>query len=42
MHFFLSRDDEVNLNVLETYKDKYKLDIGFSDHTVGTELALYL
>ena len=34
------RDNEVNLNVLETYKDKYKLNIGFSDHTVGTELAL--
>lgn len=34
------KDNEVNLNVLETYKDKYMLDIGFSDHTVGTELAL--
>ena len=34
------KDSEVNLNVLETYKKKYKLDIGFSDHTIGTELAL--
>ena len=34
------KDSEVNLNVLESYKKKYKLDIGFSDHTLGTELAL--
>lgn len=34
------RDNEANLNVLQTYKDRYKLDIGFSDHTLGTELAL--
>lgn len=33
-------DNEVNLNVLESYKKKYQLDIGFSDHTIGTELAL--
>ena len=34
------KDSEANLNVLETYKKKYKLDVGFSDHTIGTELAL--
>ena len=34
------QDAEVNLNVLESYKKKYQLDIGFSDHTIGTELAL--
>ena len=34
------KDIEANLNVLETYKKKYELEIGFSDHTLGTELAL--
>ncbi len=34
------KDEEVNLNVLETYKKKFNLEIGFSDHSLGTELAL--
>ncbi len=33
-------DIETNLNVLQTYRDRYNLNIGFSDHTLGTELAL--
>ena len=33
-------DNEVNLNVLETYKKRYGLDIGFSDHTIGIESAM--
>ena len=34
------KDEEANLNVLDTYKKRYNLDIGFSDHTRGTELPL--
>ena len=33
-------ESEANLNVLQSYKENYNLDIGFSDHTLGTELAL--
>ena len=32
-------DQYVNLNVLKTYK-KYKYDIGFSDHTLGSDAAM--
>ena len=34
------KDEEVNLNVLETYKRQFNVDIGFSDHSLGTELPL--
>lgn len=34
------KDVETNLNVLQTYKNRYNLNVGFSDHTIGTELAL--
>ena len=34
------KDKEANLNVLQTYKERYNLKVGFSDHTIGTELAL--
>ena len=34
------KDEEANLNVLDTFKKRYNLDIGFSDHTRGTELPL--
>ena len=33
-------DIETNLNVLQTYRDMYNLNIGVSDDTLGTELAL--
>jgi N,N'-diacetyllegionaminate synthase len=31
---------EVNLNVLNAFKDRYKLPIGYSDHTLGSEVAI--
>lgn len=34
------KDEEANLNVIKTYQERYKLITGFSDHTIGTELAL--
>ena len=34
------KDIEANLNVINTYRKRYNLGIGFSDHTLGTELAL--
>mgnify|MGYP006084783559 FL=1 len=32
--------EDVNLNVLKTFKDKFKLPIGFSDHTTGNISAI--
>ncbi len=34
------KDTEANLNVINTYQKRYNLGLGFSDHTLGTELAL--
>lgn len=32
--------DEVNLNVLQTFKNCYGLNVGYSDHTEGIEIAI--
>tara|TARA_B100000989_G_scaffold289757_1_gene262043 strand:+ start:6437 stop:7462 length:1026 start_codon:yes stop_codon:yes gene_type:complete len=32
--------ENINLNVLNTYKKKFKVDIGFSDHSKGFEAAM--
>ncbi len=34
------KDIEANLNVINSYRKRYNLEVGFSDHTLGTELAL--
>ena len=35
------QDDEANLNVLLTFKEKFNCILGYSDHTVGLGAALY-
>lgn len=35
------QDDEANLNVLTTFKEKFNCTLGYSDHTVGLGAALY-
>lgn len=35
------QDDEANLNVLKTFKEKFGCMLGYSDHTVGLGAALY-
>ena len=35
------RDDEANLNVLNTFKDNFDILLGYSDHTVGTGAAAF-
>lgn len=32
--------DEVNLNAMKTMKDAFHLPVGYSDHTVGTEVSV--
>lgn len=32
--------EDVNLNVLETFKKNFKTDVGYSDHTLGIEASL--
>lgn len=32
--------EEVNLSAMQTLKDKFKVPVGFSDHTLGVEIAL--
>ena len=32
--------DDVNLNAMLTLKDAFKLPVGYSDHTIGTEVSL--
>ena len=32
--------EDVNLNCLDTFKNKYKIKVGFSDHTLGIEAAI--
>ncbi len=32
--------DEVNLNAIQTIKDAFHLPVGYSDHTLGTEVAV--
>lgn len=34
------KESEANLNVINTFKKRFNLEIGFSDHTLGTELSL--
>lgn len=34
-------DDEVNLNVINTYKEQFNMLVGYSDHTVGVGAAPY-
>jgi N,N'-diacetyllegionaminate synthase len=34
-------DEEANLNVLQTFKEKFKVIVGYSDHTVGVGAAPY-
>ncbi len=34
-------DEEANLNVLHTFKEKFKMILGYSDHTVGVGAAPY-
>ena len=34
-------ENEVNLNVMDSYRTKYKLSVGYSDHTEDQE-ALYI
>ncbi len=31
---------DVHLNVIQTYKDRFKLRVGFSDHTLGIEASI--
>lgn len=35
------RDDEANLNVLNTFKNNFDILLGYSDHTVGTGAAAF-
>jgi len=35
------KDEEANLNVLKTFKEKFDCVLGYSDHTVGLGAALY-
>ena len=32
--------EEVNLNAMLSMKEKFNVNVGFSDHTLGTEIAL--
>ncbi|WP_320667175.1 N-acetylneuraminate synthase [Prochlorococcus sp. MIT 1307] len=32
--------DSVNLNVMNTYKNKFNVNVGYSDHTLGIEVAI--
>ena len=31
---------DVNLNAMCTIKNKFKIKVGYSDHTVGSEVAI--
>jgi N,N'-diacetyllegionaminate synthase len=35
------KDEEVNLNVISTYKDKFNILVGYSDHSVGIGAGPY-
>ena len=35
-----AKKEHINLNVLETIKKKFNLDVGYSDHTIGDEMCL--
>ena len=35
-----AKKNDINLNVLRTYKEKLRVDIGFSDHSIGYEAAM--
>lgn len=35
------RDEEVNLNVINTYKEKFDILVGYSDHSVGVGASPY-
>ncbi len=35
-----ANENDINLNAINTLKEKYKLQIGYSDHTLGTNAAV--